>query len=68
MGGRSRNYTHSDRWSWVSELSDSRLENYGRMSGHKFDQGKADMGKEALNYELSKEYEKRKGSAPSWKT
>ena len=67
MGGRSREYTHSDKWSWVGELSDSRLNNYGQMTAHKIDRGESDFGKDALNFELSKQYEKRTGSAPGWK-
>lgn len=67
MGGRSREYSHSDKWSWVSELSEYRLERYGRMSSHKLDQGGDDIKKGSLNYELSKQYEKRHGVSPSWK-
>ncbi len=67
MGGRSREYTHSDKWSWVGELSDGRLDNYGRMTAHKIDQGQNDIGKNALNYELSRQYQKRTGNSPGWK-
>jgi len=64
MGGRGREQQQKDRWDWVSELSDSRLERYGKMSSHK---DAADMQKGALNWACAKEYERRKGAAPEWK-
>lgn len=67
MGGRSRVQKLSDRWSWIEELSDSRLENYGRMSAHKIDQGESDLGKESLNFELARHFENKHGFAPKWK-
>ena len=63
MGGRGREYKRADRWSWIGELSDSRLENYGKMTSYRTDN---DLGKEALNFECSKEYERRFGMKPEW--
>jgi len=67
MGGRSRRQVIADRWAWIEELSDSRLESYGRMSAHKIDQGTSDHGKEALNYALSNYFENKHGYSPEWK-
>lgn len=67
MGGRSTEYKTSDRWAWIFELSDSRIENYGRMTAHKIDSGNYDIGKESLNYELSRLFESRTGKEPEWK-
>jgi len=64
MGGRGRDYKSSDRWAWIGELSDSRLEQYGKMSSFKDD---SDLGKMSLNFEASKEFERRHGFTPEWK-
>ena len=64
MGGRGRDFTSSDRWAWVGELSDSRLEQYGKMSSYK---DESNIGKMALNYEAAKEFERRHGYTPEWK-
>jgi len=68
MGGRSRKQT-TDTWDWIQELSDSRLENYGRMSVASYRKGDNASfdNRESLNYWLSKEYEKRTGAQASWK-
>lgn len=66
MGGRSREYPQSDRWAWVQELSDYRLERYGMMSWHKSDQYEDTIRKGALNYALTQEYERRNGVKPEW--
>ncbi|MGD9949828.1 MAG: hypothetical protein AB7U29_20080 [Desulfobulbus sp.] len=63
MGGRGRDFSSSEKWAWVGELSDSRLERYGRMSSTK---DESDIGKMALNYECSKEFERRHGCKPEW--
>jgi len=64
MGGRGRNTEVKDRWDWVKELSDTRLESYGKMSSHK---DPADISKGALNWACAKEYERRTGGNPEWK-
>lgn len=70
MGGRGLRYdeikknNQSDNWSWLSELTDKRLENYGKMSWHQSDDGGS---KDALNYYAVKEYENRNGFTPDWK-
>jgi len=70
MGGRGREQKTKDRWSWVSELSDSRLEGYGKMSldwpnryGNK---PITDYSKEALNFACANEFERRYGQRPAW--
>ena len=63
MGGRGRDYVRADRWSWVGELSNDRLESYGKMSSYK---SESDLGKTALNFECSKEFERRNGFKPEW--
>jgi hypothetical protein len=71
MGGRGRNQESKDRWDWVKELSDSRLEGYGKMSLHWLDIGGnkpiTDHSKEALNWACAKEFERRQGVTPEWK-
>lgn len=71
MGGRGREAFQKDRWDWVTELSDSRLEGYGTMSLNWKDQGGnksiTDYSKEALNFACSKEFERRHGYTPGWK-
>lgn len=62
MGGRSRQVKTQDRWQWVSELSEYRLQQYGLMSMHQ----SGDIKKDALNYALSNEYEARHGKKPTW--
>lgn len=66
MGGRSREFTHSDRWSWVGELSEKRLDRYGYMSSNKIDNYNDKTRKGALNYELTREYRNRNGVDPEW--
>ena len=69
MGGRSR-AVNQDRWDWVKELSDSRLDNYGRMSiasNRNDNVSRSHDRRESLNYWLAQEYSNRKGSEPSWK-
>jgi hypothetical protein len=69
MGGRGRVQENKDRWDWVKELSDTRLENYGKMTFWKDPYGykdKTDWGKESLNWECVKEFERRKGYHPDW--
>jgi hypothetical protein len=68
MGGRSRKALHKDRWAWITELSDSRLEGYGKMSADKsFDfDGVSNIAKQALNHHAAKEYESRHGVLPKW--
>jgi hypothetical protein len=67
MGGRSRNFHTPDRWDWVKEVSDSRLERYGKMSGYSVDRsGSNDRGKFALHLECSAEYNRRHGQDPTW--
>lgn len=68
MGGRSR-VVNKDRWDWVKELSDSRLDNYGRMSiaSNRNDIDSRSFDRRAsLNYWLAKEHSNRNGSEPSW--
>jgi len=64
MGGRGRNIQNKDRWDWVKELSDSRLESYGKMSSYK---DPADLRKVALNWACVQEFERRTGGSPEWK-
>ncbi len=64
MGGRGRDFSSSDRWAWVGELSDYRLEQYGKMSSYK---DESDIGKSVLNYEAAKEFKRRHGIDPEWK-
>ena len=68
MGGRSRINTNNDRWSWVQELSDSRLQAYGRMSIASYRKGDNTSrdNRQSLNYWLSREYENRYGGQPGW--
>jgi len=66
MGGRSRKYTPPDRWDWLQEISDQRLERYGRMSGHKVKDGSADLSKFALHNEAASEFKRRHGYNPDW--
>lgn len=63
MGGRGREYNHRDKWDWIGELSDDRLERYGKMSSYKVE---SDIGKESLNYWCSQEFERRNGFKPEW--
>ncbi len=69
MGGRGRETQQErkieiDRWAWVQELSDIRLENYGKMSSYK---PESDVSKSTLNWACAKEFERRTGDSPSWK-
>lgn len=66
MGGRSREYEQKDRWDWVGELSDYRLQQYGLMAGHQSEGGK-DLSKSSLNWACANEYESRHGKSPDWK-
>ncbi len=72
MGGRSRQPDYPDRLNWLTELSDKRLEAYGKMSAHKLDQTKFagaenwDSGKESLNYYMVMEHSRRHGFIPEW--
>ena len=66
MGGRSRKVDAVDRWDWVSELSDYRLQQYGLMSKYNSNDGR-DLSKTSLNWACSNEYESRYGKAPDWK-
>ena len=68
MGGRSRKIEKQGRWDFIKELSDDRLHNYGVMSSKKHDsaQGWESPGKEALNFEAAKEFERRHGQKPYW--
>ncbi|WP_028582396.1 hypothetical protein [Desulfogranum japonicum] len=68
MGGRSRKVQQEDRWDFVKELSDYRLQQYGLMTRQHINQGDDDIRKGAFNYELAIEYYRRNGSAPSWYT
>ena len=65
MGGRGREYKQSEQWSWVGELSNERLDNYGKMSWHHIDES---HGKDALNYECANEFERRHGYRPDWES
>jgi len=72
MGGRSRERQNFvDRWSFIGELSNERLENYGKYT-REFMLSLGGMGgihnKDAFNHELSKEFERRHGYMPSWNT
>lgn len=66
MGGRSRQQKLPDRWDWVKELSDNRLDNYGKMSAAKYRENYSDRSKSALHNEAAAEFERRHGSKPSW--
>lgn len=69
MGGRGRitpNDGLTDRWAWIADLSAVRLEKYGHMTKNLIDSGRADESKEALNFELSKYYERKHGIKPDW--
>lgn len=66
MGGRGRDIEHQDRWDWVKELPNDRLERYGKMSAYKVDT-RTDYSKEALNFECANEYKRRHGHDPKWK-
>ena len=66
MGGRSRKETGlTDRWAWIAELSDQRLNNYGYMSARSIDRNPT-ISKEALNFELGKYFERKFGYKPEW--
>ena len=68
MGGRSRSVKHQDKWDWIKELSNERLENYGYMSSKQstFSDGVENISKSSLNYFAGKEFESRHGMLPSW--
>lgn len=66
MGGRSRKQPFVDRWDWVKDLSDNRLDKYGQMSCIKSHQNPADESKRSLNYWAAQEFERRKGYKPTW--
>lgn len=68
MGGRSRQQRPQGRWDFLKELSDERLHRYGVMSSKKYDSalGWESLGKETLNFEASREYERRHGTTPYW--
>jgi hypothetical protein len=68
VGGRSRKEKPKDRWAFIKELSDDRLQRYGIMSSKKFDpaRGWESWGKESLNFEAAKEFERRTGQKPFW--
>lgn len=72
MGGRSRKESeYSDNWSWLGNISNDRLENYGKMTAYKIDSMTSNeqhnSGKSTLNWYMTKEYQKRNGSDPWWK-
>ncbi|MGR8934848.1 MAG: hypothetical protein ACU837_10735 [Gammaproteobacteria bacterium] len=72
MGGRSREpQKHRDRWSFISELPNDRLENYGRYT----EQFIASLGGQGgihnkldFNRRLADEYQNRYGTRPAWET
>jgi hypothetical protein len=78
MGGRSRmNFKIvSKRWGWLSELSDSRLDQYGRMSAKsiandtKFINAKTlpveTQGRISLHIKAADEFKRRNGNFPTW--
>ncbi len=66
MGGRGSERDIRDKWDFVKELSDFRLQRYGLMTEHKIDQKDDQFRKEAFNWALGDEYFQRHGSYPSW--
>lgn len=64
MGGRGRTTRNKDRWDWVQELSDDRLQKYGHMSAYKAQHDNHQKG--PLNFALAKEHERRFGFKPNW--
>lgn len=72
MGGRSE-HRHDrdipDRFSWIRELSDERLENYGRYGAIAVDHAERHRGRspDVVNYYASIEYKNRHGVEPDWK-
>lgn len=76
MGGRSRTYNKDDRWDWLKDLSDDRLNNYGHMAEKSLRQDDKPINaqtdqvtrdqREALYDNVAKEYERRNGGKPEW--
>lgn len=75
MGGRSREPDRlAKAYAFVSDLSDDRLENYGKMTSIKYQnaetEGSTLNGKPGnspvFNEKLADEYEKRTGVIPAW--
>lgn len=66
MGGRSRKQPFVGRWDWLKELSDKRLDNYGKMSAAKYRQNYSDRSKSALHDEAAAEFQRRHGHMPTW--
>ncbi len=81
MGGRSKQgHQLTDRWQWIEDLSEERLNNYGRYSQIETDAHRAAglsdsqsalvRGREGsaanLNFQLAKYYESKYGAEPEW--
>lgn len=72
MGGRSRRVQQDrepfrgDRWEWLGELNQDRLNNYGWMARSAQFEGEGDhrLQKEALFGEVCREWERRYGERP----
>lgn len=78
MGGRSDNskkQTLPDSWNWLTELTDERLDNYGKHSviqsaqdyaAEKSTSARHHTSANNLNYYAQREYERRHGVLPAW--
>lgn len=81
MGGRSKEgHQLTDRWKWIAELSEERLNNYGKYSAIESEQHRAAglsdsqsalvRGREGsastLNFQLSEYYKSKYGVEPEW--
>lgn len=61
-----REHVHSDHWSWVGDLSDQRLENYGHVMARREQEGILQDEQGAFLRELRKEHRHRSGELPLW--
>ena len=78
MGGRSRGNFKivSKRWGWLQDVSDSQLEQYGRMSGKSIandrefvnakDNPMRAQGRVSLHIKTADEFKRRNGDFPNW--
>ncbi len=62
MGGRGSEYVYTNKWDFIEDISDYRLDRYGLMTSHHQD----DVRKGAFNHNLAAEYAFRHGRVPSW--
>ena len=70
MGGRGRPERKPevlpDRFMWLREVPDDRLERYGHMTGNRYAEGQSTIGQEALMDHAAREWERRHGEEPEW--